>query len=278
MTSKPLTTWEYIRDLFRPTDRIVVCWKIHAEPGFQQRFLTAAAAAREPFQRFLRAMNAQGNNIYIGMNPLRPGSHNRTKVDICEVRHVYLDFDHDAGSSLAALLQSTAVPRPNFVLNTSPGKYQVIWQVKEFQPRDAESLMRQLARQYSGDPATVDISRVLRLPGLHNKKYDATFQIMARKLNSVIHGRRDFPVSNSLPPPLARPRSASGLSNTPSHHDWAYVCRVLWGAGDPDAVKATLIDELARRAQARNKPKPRYYAELTFDKALAYMANKRRHV
>jgi hypothetical protein len=270
-----MTTWQYIRELFKPGDRIAICWKMHTEPAFHQRFLSAHAAAKDPYQRFLRAMNAQGNNIYIGMNPLRPSSRSRTKADISEVRHVYLDLDHSAETNLEALLRSTTVPKPNFVLNTSPGKYQVIWRVKGLQSNDGESLMRALARQHSGDPATVDISRVLRLPGLHNKKYDATFQITARKLTCAIYSPQDFPAFNLPPTSLAGTRSASKLTNTPSHHDWAYVCHALWGARDPGAVRATLTDELMRRALARNKPKPRYYAELTFEKAAAYIASKR---
>src|SRR6266568_8668779 len=147
-----MTTWEYIRDLFRPDDRIVICWKKHAEKAFHQRFLTADAACQDRFQRFLRAMNAQGNNIYIGMNPIRSTSHNRTKADISQIRRVYLDLDVDADSVLNTILHAAALPQPNYVLTTSPGKHQVIWNVQRFQPNDAESLMRALSREFQADP------------------------------------------------------------------------------------------------------------------------------
>jgi hypothetical protein len=33
---------QYIRELFKQGDRIVICWKIHTEPAFHQRFLVGA--------------------------------------------------------------------------------------------------------------------------------------------------------------------------------------------------------------------------------------------
>jgi hypothetical protein len=271
-----MTTWEYIRELFRPTDRVAICWKVHTEKLFNQRVVTAETACSERYQRFLRAMNAQGNNVYIGMNPVRAESgQHRLKNDIAEIRRVYLDLDDDGETTLATILNSSSLPQPNYVLNTSPGKYQLIWNVRLFERNDAETLMRSLCRQFNADPANVDISRVFRLPGLHNKKYDATFQVTARKMSATVYTPRDFPSYAPSSTPAPRKRSGSTLTNTPSHRDWAWVCRQLWNAPDPEAVRSQLTDELARRAQVRNKPKPRYYAELTFNKALAYIAAKR---
>jgi hypothetical protein len=47
----------------------------------------------------------------------------RTKEDIEKISHVYLDMDHGGTASLEALENSDLVPRPNYVLNTSPEKY-----------------------------------------------------------------------------------------------------------------------------------------------------------
>ncbi|HET6844818.1 MAG TPA: DNA-primase RepB domain-containing protein [Candidatus Angelobacter sp.] len=271
-----MTTWDYIRELFQPTDRVAICWKIYTEKRFNQRVVTAETACSERYQSFLRAMNVQGNNIYIGMNPIRPDAgQKRHKEDIAEVRRVYLDIDNDAEAILNRILTGSNLPKPNYVLNTSPGKYQLLWNVRDFERNDAESLMRSLCREFQADPANVDISRVFRLPGLHNKKYDATFQVTAQKLSSAIYTPRDFPSYASSTTPAPRQRATSKLTGTPSHLDWAWVCRQLWNTRDPEAVRSQLTDELERRARVRNKPKPRYYAELTFNKAVAYIAAKR---
>ena len=56
-------------------------------------------------------------------------------------------------------------PIPNFVLDTSPEKNQVVWRVDGLDRGQAESLLRSLATQFRGDIAATDISRVLRMPG-----------------------------------------------------------------------------------------------------------------
>ncbi len=64
--------------------------------------------------------------MFIGMNPLKDGAGSRTKDNIREVRHVYLDLDEDA-RVLANVRDSLDVPTPNLVLDTSPAKHQVVW-------------------------------------------------------------------------------------------------------------------------------------------------------
>ena len=109
------------------------------------------------------------------MNPLKPAARTRTKEDILSIRHLYVDLDHDGAKSLASIQQSNLVPRPNYVLSTSPDKFQVIWRVEEVAQDQAEALLRAMARKFGGDPAATDSTRVLRIPGFVNKKYDETF-------------------------------------------------------------------------------------------------------
>lgn len=273
-----MTTWEYIRDLFKPTDRIAICWKIHTEHYFNQRIVTAEAACTDRYQRFLRAMNAQGNNVYISMNPIRADSmQHRQKTDIAEIRRIYLDVDHDGDNVLNTILTDSSLPKPNYVLNTSPAKYQIIWNVTGFSPDQAEALMRSLCRQFHSDRATVDIARVFRLPGLHNKKYDATFRVTARKLTTTVYTAASFPAPDSTTTAtgITRQRSLSTTPrNTQSERDWAYCCRALWPDPNNETVVAKLLAEMERRAQGR-RAKPRYYAELTVSKARKYIAAKR---
>ncbi len=54
------------------------------------------------------------------------GARGRTKEDSKEIRHLYLDLDKDATRKLEAIRHDNTVPLPNYVLNTSPGKFQVI--------------------------------------------------------------------------------------------------------------------------------------------------------
>jgi RepB DNA-primase N-terminal domain len=98
------------------------------------------------------------------MNPMKDGIPSRTKENVREIRHVYLDLDEDAGASLHAVRTSGDAPSPNFVLDTSPGKHQVVWRVEGLDLEQAESLLRSLANQFGGDSAVTDTPRRLRSP------------------------------------------------------------------------------------------------------------------
>ena len=93
------------------------------------------------------------------------------------MRHLYLDLDEEGQRKLATIYEDAAVPHPNYVLQTSPEKYQVIWRVTGIAQNDAERILRGLARQFGGDPAATDATRVFRLPGFNNKKYEQNFAV-----------------------------------------------------------------------------------------------------
>jgi RepB DNA-primase from phage plasmid len=93
-----------------------------------------------------------GSDIYIGMNPLRKHALNRTKKDIKSIRHVYLDLDHGGQEALNSVENSSAVPKPNYVLTSSPGKFQIVWKVEGMGLREAEGLLHVMARECAEIP------------------------------------------------------------------------------------------------------------------------------
>ena len=163
---------EYINDNFKPSERIAVLVLNRSLRETTQRITTAQKAASPEFQAWLRYKNANGADIYVGMNPLKQDASTRTKDDIETIRHLYIDLDHGGSAALEAIKNSDLVPQPNYVLNTSPDKFQVVWKVEGITPEEAEALQRGMVREFGGDPAATDSTRVLRLPGFANKKYD----------------------------------------------------------------------------------------------------------
>src|ERR1700722_19971585 len=105
------------------------------------------------FQLQIDKTSFQFHTIYVGMNPIKEGAFSRTKEDIKDIRHVYLDLDKKADEALESIRNSTEVPAPNFVLDTSPGNHQVVWKVTGLNQDEAESLLRSLANQFEGDLA-----------------------------------------------------------------------------------------------------------------------------
>jgi hypothetical protein len=195
-----------------------------------QRILPAETIASHPFQSWLHEQNLSGADIFIGMNPVREGSRNRTKEQIREIRHTYLDLDEEAGVSLQAIRTSGDVPAPNFILDTSPGKHQVVWRVEGVDTHQAESLLRSLASQYGGDPAATDISRLLRLPGFTNRKYNEAFVVRVHHETDSVYRLQDFSVQEDSPEsPRDRGDSQTATRQITAGHrsqseaDWAYA-------------------------------------------------------
>src|SRR4029077_4814806 len=84
---------EYILDNFEPADRIAVLVLNRQLGETTQRITTAQKASSPEFQAWLRYKNANGSDIYIGMNALQPPASTRTKDDIENSSHFYLALD-----------------------------------------------------------------------------------------------------------------------------------------------------------------------------------------
>jgi len=260
-----LSASEYLLDNFEPSDRIAMLVLNRDLGEVLQRVTTAKKASSPEFQAWLRHKNATGSDIYIGMNPLRKRAATRTKQDIKSIRHVYLDLDHGGQEALNSIENSSAVPKPNYVLTSSPGKFQIVWKVEGMGLREAEGLLRAMARECGGDPAATDATRVLRLPGFANKKYETNFFVEVRKVSERIYRLTDFKLSiDSQGSPSYNDHEHAKRASSPrgklsqSEHDWAFAKRAL-ARGEP-------LEEVIRRIaqyRAAFKSNPLYYARHT---------------
>jgi hypothetical protein len=262
---------EYILDNFEPTDRIAMLVLNRDFGETIQRITSAHKASSPEFQAWLRYKNANGSDIYIGQNPLRQDASTRTKEDIESIRHVYLDLDRGGSEALGSVENSSVVPKPNYVLTSSPGKFQVVWKVEEMSLDEAEGLLHAMAREFGGDPAATDATRVLRLPGFANKKYETHFYVEARRESTETYHLRDFKLhidSHDSPhhnyDNRAKREPSPRTSLSQSEHDWAFAKRALARGEDPEEV----IRQIARY-RASEKSNPESYARLTVTKAQA---------
>jgi hypothetical protein len=210
------------------------------------------------------------------MNPLKQDASTRTKGDIETIRHVYVDLDHGGSAALEEIKNSDLVPQPNYVLNTSPDKFQVVWKVEGMTLEEAEALQHAMVREFCGDPAATDATRVLRLPGFANKKYDRDFYVQASVDSTQTYHLRDFKVPiDSQEAPRHRTEEArsgsrvSGAVLSQSEHDWAYAKRALARGDDTEEIIRRIAD-----FRAEDKPSPEYYARHTVRKAEADLQRK----
>jgi hypothetical protein len=269
--TRELSAPEYVLALHEPEDQIAVLLRNRARSPTLQRITSAETVANPDFQRWLKRENRAGSDVFVGMNPLKEGATSRSKENIREIRHVYLDLDEDAPASLARLRESSDVPPPNFVLDTSPAKHQIVWKIEGADLEQAESLLRALAGEFGGDTGATDATRVLRMPGFANRKYtnEGEFTVKAHHESDRMHTLRDFVVregSSGLHRDVEAPRSprrsmAPGRKSQ-SEADWAYARRALARGDDPQEIIRRIADY-----RSDDKHDPMYYARLTVIKA-----------
>jgi hypothetical protein len=270
-TPRSLTASEYVRELFGPGDNAAILVRNRSTGHTVQTIAKAEAIASPSFQTWMANQNAGGSDVFIGMNPIKDGRYSRTKANIKDIRHVYLDLDRKGDEALEAIRNSTEVPAPNFVLDTSPGKHQVVWKVSGFSQDEAESLLHSLANQFGGDLAATDSTRVLRLPGFANWKLSEEFIVQARQESDVVYMPRDFTIQEDSPETprdlghvQERKRTVPREHKSQSEHDWAYAKRALARGDDPQVVIQRIADY-----RAQDKTDPEYYAHHTVTKAQA---------
>jgi hypothetical protein len=161
---------------------------------------------------------------------------------------------------------SGLVPRPNYVLETSPGKFQVIWKVEDIPQDQAEALQRAMVREFGGDPAATDSTRVLRLPNFVNRKYEHEHSVKAWAEATDTYHLEDFrlrtePQDEWREHVSREPRQArTGGEITQSERDWAFAKRALGRGDDPEQV-------VRRIADYRGDDKHSNYARYTVEKA-----------
>ena len=269
---KEITAPDYIRANFDPSDRLAVLVRNRRRGDTLQRISTAVRIAAPQFQDWLRYKNERdGSDIYLGMNPLKPEAHTRTKDDIQAIKHLYIDLDHEGSKSLAAIQQSDLVPTPSYVLSTSPDKFQVIWKVEGVTQEQAEAFLHALAREFDGDPAATDSTRVLRLPGFANKKYEEDFQVTVQARTQtapITHEISSFAPNQWTLAQEDGIRLASALRRhgprelSQSERDWAYAKRALARGLPPEEIMRDIAE-----FRAHEKHDPADYARRTVTKA-----------
>jgi hypothetical protein len=234
-----------------------------------QRIIQVTALMESNYFGWLAFENSRGANVYFSVNPLIPDAVKRTKGAVAEAKGLYLDLDLDGDAKLAAIHRSDRLPPPTAVIQTSTGKYQVLWRVHGFSIPEQEVTLKVLAEAFGGDRACTDCARVFRLPGFFNRKYDPAVLVTAEMGETqAVYSPSDFklePANVGTHKSTAIRCTRPGESRTQSEADWKWVMRQL-RAGNP-------ADEVVRilASSRHDKPNPLYYAQRTVDVASAVL-------
>lgn len=155
-------------------------------------------------------LNTSGAGIFVVVNQ---GGHRDD--DITRVRAVFADTD---GAPLEPIVEAL---KPQFVVETSPGKHHVYWLVDDqFPLNQFKPVQQAIAARFGTDPSVCNLSRVMRVPGfMHNKSepFPVCFVSLSHKLppyglDDIVNG-----LGLSLAPKVtSAPTAAHGLSRTNS--------------------------------------------------------------
>jgi RepB DNA-primase from phage plasmid len=131
----------------------------------------------------------------------------------------------------------------------------------------AETLQRAMAREFGGDPAATDSTRVLRVPNFVNRKYETDHLVKARAEATQTYHYEDLrlrtdphdgDLGREAPHGGGKRKSPGDLSQ--SERDWAFAKRALARGDDPEEV-------IRRIADYRGDEKHARYAQYTVEKA-----------
>ena len=161
----------FLRTVFEAKDWVAVFLKAYNTGRVCQRVAPVAMFAEPRWQTWLRVMNAHRFNVYVSVNAMTPGRHERTKDAVHAVRHVFLDADHHGPAVLQSIAVRRDLPPPSSVIHSSPGRMHVLWRVRGFSPDRVEGLQKHLARELGTDRAATACSQTTRIPGFLNWKY-----------------------------------------------------------------------------------------------------------
>ena len=262
---------QFILDNFELEDRLAVVLIDRRFGVVTQRIASANQIASQEFQVWLMNENRSGHDVFVSMNVLADDARTRTRRDVATIRHLYLDFDENGTRAVQHLQGREELPKPNYVVNTSPDHWQVSWKVQGFGKEQAEATIRELVREFGADPAATDCARVMRVPGFMNHKRHPTHLVRAERLSTTVYTPDQFPRPKQEDRRHGTPErefgSAAGRKLRPGHLsqselDWAYAKRALSRGDSPESVVAAIANY--RRG---DKSDPEYYARLTVRKA-----------
>jgi len=203
----------YLTTLFSGRDIVCLCF-IHGVKTYaagnavtENRFVPLADVVSPKGVARLIKRNEDGWNCFVSMAPFKRGSETRTKGNIAEIRHAFLDIDEDGDERLADVRAAVAkgeMPHPTIVVQSSPHKFQIVWNVEGLTVAQVEALNENVVLRFKGDPASTDAGRVLRIPGLRNLKSKYAdkplAQIVARHVAFLPLTIEDFCIPQSVLP------------------------------------------------------------------------------
>jgi len=166
----------------------------------------------------LAAANEKGAGIFVARNQCQG---QRSAAAITKVRGPHADMDGVTPAQLEAI--NKLIPPSIVVQSSQPNRLQLYWQLREgeeFKPEEIKAINQRLV-DFGADPAAVDASRLLRLPGFKHMKYradgdtplvNASYFGMEYTRDEILEKLAPRSVAEKLPEPQAMANLTTSLT------------------------------------------------------------------
>jgi hypothetical protein len=195
---------QHLTSLFRPDDTLCFVAINHETGATPNDFVKFEEAVTPEYFAGLQQLNETAS-IYVAMNAYKPelvGKRTgRTEDNVVAIRALYADADRDGDAVLAAMEDSNTVPTPPIVLQSSPGKYNVVWPVDNVTKDEAKPILKTIIAEFNTDPAIKDVARILRVPGFVNRKYPDAPPVRVVSSTTARHVAADFKFASASAAP-----------------------------------------------------------------------------
>lgn len=127
---------------------------------------------------FFNKYQKQGCGIYYMVN--KGDGLGRKAINVNAVRALFIDLDGSPCEPVTEML------KPHIRVESSPGRWHVIWKVSDCSLEQFKPLQQAIAEKFNGDKSCCDLSRVLRLPGFYHFKTDKPFMTRLAEVNDFV--------------------------------------------------------------------------------------------
>ncbi len=154
----------FINCIFLPADLV----EIRLLPGRKSSWHLAKDIPSQLTK--LRQENAQGENIYFGVNPRTRKGGGKAK-DVKLARYVFADFDYTDVATVRERLALMEFPEPTIIINSGHGVH-CYWRLTQATAdlKRWSQIQKRLIRHLDSDPKVCDAPRIMRMPGFMNHK------------------------------------------------------------------------------------------------------------
>lgn len=182
------------------------------ELQFDRTIVTAAL--NEDIAYVLSGLNRYQRGIYVCLNKLGrvDALDVRTDANVSGIRAVFADFD-DGLPDHSFPIAPTALVQTSVDHESGHPRYQAFWRCRGVSLDDFDAIERRLVLDWQADPASINRSRIQRLPGYYHQKHGVAFLVQILEARDVTYTREQ--IIGAFPPAIRPARK--GRANPVTH-------------------------------------------------------------